>query len=411
MTSENEQSLVRRDNNTLLVVHGSVEEGTAEAGSFGDMVTRVLRELKSLPEIRTKEDLPEDIAYLLNRQGGIIIKISRRRQANKVVSAPHHFGYFAEVYELDNQGLPQHVVTDPERVNKGIFERIDVTDFNNIRSYRSEGEVKTEGVSADMLGLTPTRFDFTIQRLTVEAISTQKLLAETTGEEQRVVGQMFAELDKTDSLADLAEEIKQEIRKEVDRIDKSAQGMSNEIANFHLIISDQGEESPLVAISQKLGLHPEVIPAWKATSNLEPFIKRHLVRYPLIPVNEVFPRRAIAKSQFFPQDPLKEFRDRNGAYPLLVTVDCGNCDVEDRDTDRVWHDLIATMIDLRKKHPVFGYIQLAPKGRAFPSTPRRFHNGHYLFPHEDLDSIKGLLVKIATDFALTKQIRAIVELV
>lgn len=410
MTTENEQSLVRRDENPLLVARGSVEVGTAEAGSFGDMVTRVLRELKSLPEIRTQEDLPEDIAYLLNRQEGILIKISRRRPDYEPESAFHKFGYFAEVYELDNQGLPQLIVTDPKMVNKGIFVRIDVSDFNNIRSYSSEEGVKTEGVSAEILGLTPTRFDHTIQRLTAGAVSTQKLLPETAGEEG-VVSQIFAELDKATYLADLSEEIKREIRKEVATPDESAQGMTNEIANFHLIISDQGKESPLVAISQKLGLHPEVIPAWKSTSNLEPFIKRHLARYPLIPVNEAFPRKAIAKSRYFPQDPLKEFRDRNEAYPLLVTVDCGNLEVEDRDTDRVWHDLIATMIDLRKKHPVFGYIQLAPKGRAFPSSPRRFHNGHYLYPYEDLDNINGLMVKIATDFALTKQIRAIVELV
>lgn len=411
----------------LPVVKKEVRE--PEKGPLGTMLFHVVSELSKLPHEREKKDLPEDIRYLRN-ENGYLIKVSRRRptweQTHSRGFTPHIYGYFAEVYQ-EVDGVPVHTIDDPYAIQHGIWQRVDISD---------------EVVEKERLGLIPSNFDSTRKRVLADfAAERQLALPEGFKEEEAVVEQSLAVKKDDDSkkpvlaqLFDDAEESTKQMVQVADRIRESIvshffrmggpQGFAPDIEKYNFVVSDDGETSPLLSLSDELGLDSFVLPSWKMVRNLDPFV-RHVIRQGGDPY-EIFPEDGIGDMKSHYSDSITRFKEEYGAYPVVITIDTRPLlkVVRASELSHVTNYLVNEVEqeaeydslgrEERMPHPLFAVVQIAndtyPNREEAQQVERR-GNGRYVVFDADDETVRRLLKKIATDFNLTKQVNGIAYLI
>lgn len=399
-----------------------------ERGPLYLMLAHVVRELSKLPYERDKKDIQEDIRYLRNPEDGSLIKVSRRRPTwNQTHSANFNhyiYGYFAEVYQ-EKDGIPQHTIDNPYAIWNGNYQRVNISD---------------EAVNKQRLGLIPSSFDSTRRRILADfAVEKQLALPEGAGQED-VIEQSLSVIKRGDAqrkpvLAELfedAEESTKQMVRVADDIISSInshffrmggpQGLAPDVKMQNLVVSDDGETSPLLSLSGELGLDSFVLPSWKMVRNLDPFV-RHVIRQGGDPY-EIFPEDGIGDMKSHYSDSITRFREEHGAYPVVITIDTRPLSktVRALELSYITNYLVVEVekeaeydsSEERNPHPLFAVVQIANdtypnKGEAQPIERRG--NGRYVVYEPDEETVKGLFKKIGTDFALTKQVRGIAYLI
>ncbi len=421
--TENERSLGKTPEPNLYLPVLSGEVRRLETGPLPLMLAQVVRDLDALPFLRSPDDLPEAIKYLRNPKDGILIMVSRRRPTSftyrgSEVIIGHTYGYFAEVYEEVN-GKPQHRVTNPSIVWRGSYEPVDISDQGGYHD----------------VGLTPTNFTRTrrailgLSRESHLALPEARRLQLTEGEETGIIEQqgigetgslvvpeepVIAKLfDVANTQAAAMERVGQSIKDSIrGTFIPTRQGLSPEVGLAHLVITDEGNQSPLWPLSGKLGLEPYTIQFWKMTHNISPYV-RHIIRKGG-KASAVFPLDQIKDLDNYQQDSLGLFREQSGIFPMVVTLDARvlSSVVRQRDYDGARQDLLYNLSGASIKYPLFAMIEIGEDLQEDNSDlVKRQASGRYLFKGENIEDMEGLLVKIGVDYALTKQVRGLSALV
>lgn len=389
MTQESERSLQTISVEQLFPVRLSSDTKEQEVGPFGSIVAKVLKEMKALPDIRTEDDLPESIAYLLDTQGRFLVMIRRFRPPQLGNDTPDHaYGYFAEAYELDEDGMPQFSISDPYEISKGMYKRVDLSDKNAPRAANIQGK-------SNFSTFTPTDLTQTRLRAIASASGVPFLPAPVEDTKAGILDQLFI---ATEQHAVIAPNIEKEIR---DKMKTSYmmsyidQGMSDDTGRGHLIISEEGQNSELVELSRKVGLEPHVLLCSQAT------------KFPGLYENPP------SYEEYRSIDYIEKFKQRTGKYPLLVSFDARSITGIVQPYIRQAEDEFASQYArMRRKHPIFSTLRLPPPAKGSESVPmHRMMHGDYIYQGQDLQTMERLLIKIGTDYALTKQVRAVVALI
>ena len=194
----------------------------------------------------------------------------------------------------------------------------------------------------------------------------------------------------------------------------TSQGLSAEVGLAHLVITDEGDYSPLLPISSKLGLEPHTIQFWKMTRNVSPYV-RHVIRKGG-KASEAFPLESIKDMDNHYSDSLRKFKADTGKYPLVVTLDTHSLStaVHQRDFRGAETMLQYHLSEETGNHPIFAIIEIGSDLNDEDdkrSLTKRQGSGRYLFQGENVDDMTSLLVKIGVDYALTRQVRGLSKLV
>jgi len=415
---EDERSLTKAPGSNLYLPVPSGEVRRLENGSLSQMLAQTVRDLDVLYFLRSPDDLPETIKYLRNPKDGILIMVSRRRPASFAYGG-HTYGYFAEAYEEIN-GVPQHRIANPSTVWGGTYEPVDISDQGDYHNS----------------GLTPTNFTRTrriilgISRESHLALPEARQLQLTEGEEAKIIEEHG--IDETGALvvpeeavianlfeianaqADEMERVGQGIKDSIrGKFIPTSQGLSPEVGLAHLIITNEGNQSPLLPLSSKLGLEPHAIQFWKMTHSISPYV-RHIIRN-RGKASEVFPLDQIKDFDNYQQDSLGLFRKQAGIFPMVVTLDSRgglSSAVHQKDYSGARQQLLYNLSEASIKHPLFAIIEMGEDLEEDNSVlVKRQASGRYLFKGENINDIQGLLVKIGVDYALTKQVRGLSALV
>lgn len=420
---EGERSLASASELNLYLPVPSGEVRRLESGSLSLMLAQVVKDLDSLHFLRSPDDLPEAIRYLRNPENEILVMVSRRRPTvyigKGVPSAEgHRFGYFAEAYEEVN-GIPQNKITNPSTILSGNYEPVDISDQGDYRDA----------------GLTPTNFTDTRRTMfevhrernvalpegsrrikLTEDDQTEIIERQGIGEtgalavpEEPVIAKLFEVANtQADQMERVGEAIKFSIR---DRFIASTQGLSPEVGLGHLIITDEGDSSPLIPLSKKLGLESQTIPFWQMTHELSPYI-RHVIRRGG-KASEVFPLARIEDIDNYQQDSLGLFRTQAGIFPMVVTLDTRGLSsaVHQRDYSGAKDKILYNLVQDSLKYPLFSIIEIGEDLEEDETLIKRQGSGRYLLKGENIEDMQELLVKIGVDYALTKQVRGLSSLV
>lgn len=426
MSNEGERSLAKTPETNLYLPIPSGEMKKLETGPLSLMLAQVVKDLDTLPLLRSPNDLPEAIRYLRNPKDGILVMVSRRRPTSiayrgseVILEAAHTYGYFAEAYEEVN-GIPHHRIANPSTVWSGAYEPVDISDQGD---YHDTGLTPTNftGTRRDLLGLTTeSRLalpEGTRQYQLTEGEKTEVIEQHGIGEtgtlvdpEEPVIAKLFevanaqaAEMEK------VGQGIKASIR---GKFIPTNQGISPEVGLAHLLISDEGH-SQLHLLSNKLGLEMNTIPFWRMTHNLSPYV-RHVIRRGS-KASEIFPLDQIPELENYKQDSIKLFREQAGHYPLVVTLDTGALAsaVHQRDFSSAKRDIMYNLSKATTKYPLFSIVEFGEEefGEEDTAPIKRKESGRYSCRADNMEDIRGLLVKTGVDYALTKQARGLSELV
>lgn len=424
MATENERSLAKAPESNLYLPVPSGETRRLESGPLSLMLAQAVRELDALPYLRSPDDLPEAIRYLRNPKDGILIMVSRRRSSSFIFKGSEvilgdRYGYFAEAYE-ESDGVPQHRINNPSTVWRGTYEPVDISDQGD---YHNSGLTPTNftrtrrmalGLSSErQLALPEGARQFQLTEGEETEIIEQHGIGETGAlvvPEEPVIAKLF-EIANTQALEmeRVGQGIKDSIRGE---FIPTSQGLSPEVGLAHLIITDEGNLSPLLPLSSKLGLEPYTIQFWKMTHSVSPYV-RHIIRN-RGKASEVFPLDQIKDLDNYQQDSLGLFREQVGIFPMVVTLDSRTLSsvVHQRDFDGAKQQILYNLGIASNKHPIFAIIEIGDDLQEDnPALVRRQASGRYLFKGENIEETQGLLVKIGVDYALTKQVRGLSTLV
>ncbi len=416
--ADQERALQKLSHNPLFLVRPGMFAEVGNSRQLGEALSLVAKELKSLPPTRSEEsDLPEEIRYLISPEAGFLIMVSRRRPPTNYLNAEDHlrhdfhFGYFVEAFELDGRGSPRNSVTDPFKLNSGAYQRVEVSDKGVPNDLEDQYPEYSE------LGLTPTDFSSSLN-LARELQSNKQRDQFTQGRDlgsKNIVSALFLQSEKARArMGDLERDQRMLI---VDKFNAgdNHQGLSNEIGQLHLLISDEGTSSPLFQISQELGFETIAVPFVEAM-----FGKHNILRY-IGDLTEGHPAKAYVE-QLEREGLLgktrprlvKKVRAQYGKYPLMVTYDARSLrkQLSDPNVGLVFE--ISSLLGLDAKWiPIFSLIELhvAPEEREFSKLTRRFSNGTYHYYDPEVENIRKLYTKVVTDYSLTQQVRALTQLV
>lgn len=428
MAKEDERSLAITSESGLYLPVPSGEVRKLEAGSLSQMLAQAVRDLDALYFLRSPDDLPETIKYLRNSKDGILIMVSRRRPTSigyrgseVILPNAHRYGYFAEAYE-EADGVPQHRITNPSTVWTGSYEPVDISDQGN---YHDTGITPTNftrtrrmalGLSREhQLALPEGTRQFQLTEGEETGIIEQQGIGETGSlvtPEKPIIAKLF-EVANTQALEmeRVGRGIKDSIR---GKFIPTSQGLSSEVGLAHLVITDEGNLSPLWPLSYKLGLEPHTIQYWKMTHNVSPYV-RHVIRN-RGKASEVFPLDQIGKDlENYQQDSLGLFKEQAGIFPMVVTLDSRgglSSAVRQLDFDGAKQQILYNLAIASSKHPIFAIIEIGDDLQEDrPALVKRQVAGKYLFKGENIEDVQRLLVKIGVDYALTKQVRGLSALV
>lgn len=429
MNKEDERSLAKTPESNLYLPVPSGEVRRIENGPLSLMLAQIVRDLDALPFLRSTDDFPEATRYLRNSKNGILVMVSRRRPTSiayrgseTILEAAHTYGYFAEAYEEVNS-VPQHRITNPSTVWSGVYEPVDISDQGN---YYNAGLTPANftGTRRRLLGLPAERHlalsEGTRQSQLTEGEETEVIEQHGIGEtaalvvpEEPVIAKLFevantqaAEMEK------VGQNIKSSIR---GQFIPTSQGLSQEVGLAHLIITDEGDRSPLIPLSITLGLDPHTIPFWRMARDTSPYV-RHIIRRGG-KASEIFPLDSIEHIENHYSDSIRLFKEQSGKYPLVVTLDSKvlSSAVHQRDFSGARTMLLYYLSEEAIKHPLFAIVEIGTnideESENKPVTTKRMESGRYLFQGESVDDLRGLLVKIGVDYALTRQVRGLSTLV
>ncbi len=326
------------------------EPYSRRSGPFMLMMIQAVKELRYLPPERTAEDYTEHAIYLVGADDNLLVRISRRRperRYEKIVDDPF-YGFFTEAYHLEN-GKPKPVI--PEEVfhlipngrhfiGNGLYERTEVTDDEK-DPYR--------------LVVPPTIFIEALRQLFGDS-SSVPLLPPEAGKQSGIIGNLMR--NRQVSRKKLMNGIRNEYFPE------TTQGLTDDITNAHLIVTDRGEDDVIFEVSRNLGLEPHKIPLSKVESG---DIKT----------------------------PIGVFMHKNQAMPLVVTYDRNRSSTKAQDCS----------IRDSRVHKPFANIELERWVNEPGYELTRIGPGHFLVCTEQEEWLGGLLRKIGFDFLLTNQVR------
>ncbi|MBI2028324.1 MAG: hypothetical protein HYT07_01820 [Candidatus Levybacteria bacterium] len=423
MNREGEGSLAQSQESNLYLPARFLEGRGMERGALPLMLAQIVKELDTLPLVRSPDDLPEEIRYLRNSKDGILIMVSRRRPTSigfsGITEREHIYGYFAEAYE-EVKGIPQHKINNPSRVWSGAYERVDISDKGD---YRDAGLTPTNfietrrrslGLSIESdLALSGGARQFQLTEGEETEVIEQHSISETGAlvvPEKQVIAKLFGVAnEQAEKMKHMGREIKDLIR---GHFAPTNQGISTEVGLNHLVVTS-GEEksSSFIDLSNKLGLVPHTIPFWKMASDLGPYIRNIIRRGGK--ASEAFPLDKIENIEFYNSDSIRLFREQHGTYPLVVTFDMRSLGrtVHKRDMSDARNHLLGNISEEGIKHPLFAIIEISDNSEDMPTVVIRQGAGRYLLKSENIEDMQGLLVKIGVDYALTKQVRGLSALV
>lgn len=424
MNKEDERSLAKSPEQNLYLPVPSGETRRLESGPLSQMLAQVVKDLDALPYLRSPDDIPIAIRYLRNSKDGILIMVSRRRSGSFILKGTgvilgDRNGYFAEAYE-ETDGVPQHRIANPSTVWGGTYEPVDISDQGE---YHNSGLTPTNftrtrrmalGLSREhQLALPEGARQFQLTEDEETRIIEQQGIGETGAlvvPEEPIIAKLF-EVANTQALEmeRVGQGIKDSIR---EKFIPTSQGLSPEVGLAHLVITNEGNQSPLLTLSSKLGLEPHIIQFWKMTHSVSPYV-RHVIRKGG-KASEVFPLDQIKDLDNYQQDSLGSFRKQAGIYPMIVTLDSRalSSEVDERDLVGAKQQILYHLGETSLKYPLFSIIEIGDDLQEDnPALARRQAAGRYLFKGENIEDIQGLLVKIGVDYALTKQVRGLSALV
>jgi hypothetical protein len=332
-------------------------------------IARVVSEFEGLEPTRSGIDLPEEIAYLEDPDNRVILKISKRRPTE--LTGPEYgyvpnddflYGYFGEALTLTDLGEIEHGLTD-SGIDLGTYNRIQVADNPKDPYFAA--------------GLTPTQFNNTVMRILMRHRNIPLLgkAAAETGP----VAQLFA---KHRPKAKGETSIEKEIRNQKEGFfdNEFTQGMDDNLVDpFHLLVTNEGENSPIFQIANALGYKTRTMPFWG----------RDEYRF----------------------DPYEAFKNEHGSYPVLATVDYAALlkTGEPEAISRQWTNVIDRLLRSKEKHPIFASLGIDPTINA--SQIHRLHNGEYISSTYEQQTLQRFLLKVAVDYSLSKDLRTIAPIV
>lgn len=421
MGKEDERLLAKAPEQNFYLPVPSEEVRGLENGSLPQMLAQTVRDLDALPFFRSPDDLPEAIKYLRNSKDGILIMVRRKRPTGYILKGSeliigHTYGYFAEAYEEEN-GVPQHRMTNPSTVWRGSYEPVNISDQGD---YHDAGLTPTNftrtrgmilGLSRkQQLALPKETSQFQLTEGEKTGIIEQQGIGETgslVDPEEPIIANVF---DVANTQATEMERVGQGIKDSIrEKFIPTSQGMSSEVGLAHLVITDEGDHSDLLPLSSKLGLKPQSIPFWKMTRDISPYV-RHVIRKGG-KASEKFPLESVEDHY---SDSIRLFKEEFGTYPMVVTLDTRSLAlaVHQRDFAGAKDRILYHLAEETMKHPLFNIIEISEAFQEDASgIVKRQSSGRYLFKGENINDIQGLLVKIGVDYALTKQVRGLSILV
>lgn len=320
-----------------------------------------IAEFELSPWEREQSDYPYMVAYFRGERN--LVMLQRNRPTRPFVFQPlktDHDGYFAEAFDIDEDGRAINGVFDTSVLN-GLFRRIDVTDESDDPYHK--------------IGLTPTRFPYVSREFFSKTLENyRQALPGAVGEETGALGQLFAQQQIKDSEQSKSEEVKTGLRKSIIKryFKESVQGFSQKVGNEHFVITED-EQSPLVIASRSLGIETQI---------LKP--------------NEKWGDGT--------QSPFEALKDSRGLLPMIISVE-GRYS-QGRNDPR--HGVRLEASYYAAKFPLFAFIDLDRDGRGATGVGR-LHSGWYNVRGEDEESIRKLLMKIGIDYLLTTRVRQLAQ--
>lgn len=155
------------------------------------------------------------------------------------------------------------------------------------------------------------------------------------------------------------------------------------------------------------------VPFWRMTHNVDPYVRQAIRRGGK--ASEVFPLDQIPDLGNYKQDSLGLFRQQAGHYPMVVTVDTEALAsvVHQRDYTNARRDILYNLSQASMQYPLFNIIEIGDQdfGESETASVTRKESGRYSCRPDNMHDIKGLLIKVGVDYALTKQVRGLSTLV
>lgn len=315
-------------------------------------------EFEQFPWERDQNDAPYLVAYLRGERALVMLQRNRPSREGFLPLPSHHDGYFAEAFDIDENGRAQNGVSDPSVLN-GSFRRIDVTDESDNPYHGS-------------IYITPTRFPYISRKFFGKMFENQPpALPGTADEKTGTLGQLFAQEQMRNASRSQSEQAKRGLREEIIKryFRETVQGFSEKVGNEHFVIT-KDKQSPLVLASKALGVPTHIIRPgknWDGGSST---------------------------------NPLEALKDSRGLLPMIISAE-GRYSQKDKDPR---HSVRIEAGYYASKLPLFAFIDL-DKDRKGQTTIGKVHSGWYHVRGEDPKVLKRLIMKVGIDFLLTSKVR------
>ncbi len=359
-----EVEIVKRESPNNKLTNVGKERGP-QGVPLMQILGKTVADFAQLPKGRQVDDFPDTLAYFKSEDTLVMLRQRRPIDYGRgILHKTSKDGFFAEVFDVDKDGKPQNLFSNPVTLD-GLFQKIEVTDEPNDPIFNS-------------LRLTPTVFSGFIHKRLGEKMSNQpKALLSPGDENVGVIGQLFAQKQLIDIIKEGNQEEGRGIRKEIRDTyfnENSKQGLAKEVGNSHFVITED-ENSQLVKASQKLGVETHVIKpdeTWSIGGGVNPIV---------------------------------DFRDDNKLRPMLISVDRPSFKRNER--DRFADIAIAQVINYAGESPLYNFIEW--QNDASDSGVARLNEGWHILRGNEHKTTEKLLMKVGIDYLLTSKVRELAK--
>lgn len=317
-----------------------------------------IAEFELQPSERLRDEYPYMVAYFRGEKSLVMLQKSRPIGNVFYSTESHHDGYFAEVFDIGEDGRAQNGVSDPSVLN-GVFRRVEVTDEDDDPYHK--------------IGLTPTRFpDITREFFGKIFQRQQQALPGTVDEGNGTLGQLFTQQQIREAGQSQSEQQRRSLRETIIKryFREKGQGFSKKVGNEHFVITED-EESSLVLASKALGITTHVVKPSEDDLKLDEPVK------------------------------LETLKDSRGLLPMIISAEGQGLDNQLNYSVGISASLYAA------KLPLFVFIDLDREADKRGGSTYRSSPGWYRVRGEDPELIKRLLMKVGVDYLLTSRVREI----
>ena len=395
----------------------------------GFALERITRErVGAPPELK----LPERVVYLLNPDSRRLIMVSNREPKDQVNfwEAPR-YGLFAEVVQLDEDGKPQYYLDSSDVIlPDDMYQPVAVgsNDFGLPPSHiqieeGGEGNGERSGKKFVPWNIYLSRLEHWMGQVRVDPKS----------EDFQAFMQRFLDLKRESGIR-----VENTIRSAFPR---SIQGLDDKMVPVNVIITDQGEDSPLYIASVEAGLYPFLFHPEDLATQLEINKEADMPPEMASHLGILLPMLDETRQKYASDDPdrnrdMGEFakriaerlREKHGRMPVNSEYSVAVVTSDDEAIRRIAYDgeerarrgeipntafgkyraLLMSVDSIIEHNTIFSVVNLGwnrVPGNRVPEDVAKLAHGDYYCPPDEEDRYRGLLNKIKADLFLTMFLR------